>query len=508
MSATSTPYTTAIVSQHSERVQRVLNPLLNLWLIVAIVATASLGLFSVLGVNVDPLISIGVCSIMVVVYLASAQAVGLPALSLTNVAVVFYLYVLQAFFLPVLNQNLYFSVHSQFFQTPEIISKAVLLITVGFSAFLVGWIFSQTRSRTLSRRVLCKRQPLFPIRKVDFYIAVLLAVPCFVLAMPRENIFSTGYGNAAATSTSADLELHTIKPALYICLLIALAATRKMRSRGATVLFYSFFVISLLLVGFGAGNRVEEMGCIMAAAWLLQIRRPTFETPRAWIVSGIVFTLILLVLGEVRNEIPTMLAEGRFDLTEMVGKTFSGFDGKSTGTMKPTTNGDVALTLCATIGLVDSGAIPHDYGLVFAQYLNMTLPRFVNPNRPLEFQNQLRLLTPTGGGLCILAEPYVAAGTLGIIVFMCMNGLVFGNLEARYLSGRLTGKLVVAYVLLLSCVPRTYLYSTFSGYKHIITGLIIIGLVIVLRVFNGDTGQRIRTRTAMSLLGPSPVGQV
>jgi hypothetical protein len=126
---------------------------------------------------------------------------------------------------------------------------------------------------------------------------------------------------------------------------------------------------------------------------------------------------------------------------------------------------------------VDTEVLHIDYGKTFLQYLDMTLPRFINVDRPVELQVLLQRLSLTGGGLYVLAEPYLAGGAFGILAMLGFFGVMIGTLEALYLSNRLGRIAYFLYALLLSCVPRWFQYSILSMYKHVLTGMLLLAVV-------------------------------
>jgi hypothetical protein len=162
--------------------------------------------------------------------------------------------------------------------------------------------------------------------------------------------------------------------------------------------------------------------------------------------------------------------------------------------MRPSTNGDIAATVCVVLGLVDTGVLEIDHGETFTKYLSMTLPRFLNPQRPIELQVLLQQLGMTGGGLFVLAEPYLAGGAVGVFIVMGLVGFVIGTLEVRFVRRALAPTGFFLYLLLLSCAPRWFLYSFLTMYKHVLTGIVILAVVAFLtHHFVGESAIRVRT---------------
>jgi hypothetical protein len=438
----------------------------------------SLAVLYSIGVVLPGPVGAGIWVVTAVICFAAFRAHRVHLLTLTCASVVFYLYICVALLWPVLFPNLFIAVHSTAFQTPEIFAKANHLAATGLAALAAGWLAGfevvEWRARPARARV------PYPVRAGSFVVSLLLAVPLAVLAFPTETIFTVGYNGAAKDQTvGAALGINVLKPSVIICALIALMALLQRPTKIRWVVWITLLGVVVLVLGFASGDRVEEVGCLLAVGWLVLSARPVRRTPRTWIVCGIVSGVFLLFLGEVRNTFPSQPLDASL-LWSAAKRSLEVFPSGESTQVKPSTNGDAALTFCVVIGLVDTGVLRIDHGETFLNYLDMTLPRFMNADRPEELQVLLQRLSMTGGGLYILAEPYLAGGAAGIVVVLGLFGLGIGALEAVYLR-RSFGKMTFFfYALLLSCVPRWFLYSILSMYKHVLTGLLLLGVVKVL----------------------------
>jgi hypothetical protein len=403
------------------------------------------------------------------------RAHRIPLLSLSSVSVVFYLYICVALLWPVLFPQIFIAVHSTSFQTPEIFAKANHLAAVGLASLVAGWLLGL--QLVAWRRPPSRPRVAFPVRPGSFVFILLLALPMLVLAFPTESIFTVGYNGAANENTiGAALEINVLKPGVIISSLLSLMALLQRPSRLRWVVWGIFVSVLIVVLGFASGDRVEEVGCIVAAGWLVLSNRTDHRTPKTWILAAVGLCLFLLVLGEIRSALPSQPLETS-SLRSALDRSLDLIPSGQSGRMRPTTNGDAALTFCVVIGLVDTEVLHIDYGKTFLQYLDMTLPRFMNSDRPIELQVLLQRLSLTGGGLYVLAEPYLAGGAFGILLVLGFFGLMIGTLEALYLSSRLVPIAYFLYALLLSCVPRWFQYSILSMYKHVLTGLLILAVV-------------------------------
>lgn len=403
------------------------------------------------------------------------RAHRVPLLTLSSVCVAFYLYICAALLWPVLFPQVFIAVHSTSFQTPEIFAKANHLAAVGLAALVAGWLLG-------FEIVAWKRPParprmVFPVRAGSFPIILICALPLLVLAFPTESIFTVGYNGAANENTiGAALEINVLKPGVIICALLLLMSLLQRPSRTRWVVWCTFVSVLVVVLGFASGDRVEEVGCIVAASWLILSNRPDHRTPKTWILAAAGLCIFLLVLGEIRSSLPNQPLEAS-SLRSALARSLDLIPNGQSGQMRPTTNGDAALTFCVVIGLVDTEVLHIDYGKTFLQYLDMTLPRFINVDRPVELQVLLQRLSLTGGGLYVLAEPYLAGGAFGILAMLGFFGVMIGTLEALYLSNRLGRIAYFLYALLLSCVPRWFQYSILSMYKHVLTGMLLLAVV-------------------------------
>lgn len=430
---------------------------------------------------------------------AALRAHCVPLLSLTSACVAFYLYICIALLWPVLFPQLFIAVHSTSFQTPEIFAKANHLAAVGLTSLVAGWLLGfQLAARRRSSR---QHRIVFPVKAASFALIFILALPMLILAFPTESIFTVGYNGAANENTiGAALGINVLKPGVIICALLMLMTVLQRPSRLRWTVWGGFVLVLVVVLGFASGDRVEEVGCIVAAGWIVLSKRAQRRTPKKWILAGAGLCVFLLVLGEIRSTLPSEPLEVS-SLGSALDRSLELIPNGAAGSMRPSTNGDAALTFCVVIGLVDTQVLHIDYGQTFLKYLDMTLPRFMNSDRPVELEVLLQRLSLTGGGLYILAEPYLAGGAVGILIVLGLFGLMIGALEGMYLSSSLGPLAYFLYALLLSCVPRWFQYSILSMYKHVLTGALILAIVKVgealfasRAVLSGPT-QRVRWQT-------------
>jgi hypothetical protein len=435
---------------------------------------ATLAILYAAGIVLPGFASSGIWFSTALVAFAIFRAHRVPLLTLSRAILVFYLYVSAAFVWPVLFPGIFIAVHSTPFQTADIFASANHLVAIGLASMLAGWLLGFDLARRSKHRT---KEKSFPVGPELFLAFVLIAVPLLIFSFPTESIFTVGYNGAARDLTvGANLEINVFKPALIICILLALVALLQ-RPVWHRWIFWSGLTGTVVVVlGFASGNRVEEIGCLLAIGWLLLSDRPGRRTPKAWIVLAAGLCVFMLVLGEVRNVFPSEQVDKSY-LLDAAQRALQVVPQQDTMRMKPSTSGDIALTLCVVIGLVDTGGLQIDYGNTFLKYVDMTLPRFLNATRPVELQVFLQQHAMTQDGLFVLAEPYLAGGSLGVLLVLGMFGVACGFLEARFVTYGLTPWNPLFYLLLLSCVPRWFLYSIFTMYKHVLTGVVIFVVV-------------------------------
>jgi hypothetical protein len=413
----------------------------------------------------------GVC------YTAAARSLAIPPLSLSNVLVVCYLYVGGVFVAHELFSGEYFSVHSRWYQTDIIIERAGCVTLVGFLAFLAGWYTTMARkSPRESRRSLPGSfRGITSVGPHHFWWALCLWLPCLILSMPAETVLTNSYSNVTNSTRSADLQLNAIKPASYLLLFLAAAAyQRRPVPRRALVLIICT-AVGLILPGFAAGNRVEELGGILAIVWIIQKpRRRPFAVRQVLLVTA-PLVVGLILLGEIRNTFSTT-----GDALSGVSSGMALVPFGDTVMGRPSTNGDAAVTLCTTIGVVLDGRLDFDYGLRYFRYLQMTLPRFLNKNRPMEMATELQQYSETGGGYYIINEPYLSGGALGVLVLMGTIGAACGSLERRCRAGQLGRWAELAYGVALAGSVRCVLYGTFTLYKEALVAVLAYAALMIL----------------------------
>ena len=422
------------------------------------------------------------------------RAHKLALISLSRAAIGLYLYASLALFWPILYPQITIAVRSTSFQTPEIFDKANHLVAIGMAAILSGWLLA---FELRARRPQTSPRDLPPVSAAGFLPLMLMALPLLVLAFPTESIFTVGYSGAPReTTVGAAIEINVVKPALIICLLLALLSLLQGATMLRKILWAGVLALVVFVLGFASGNRVEELGCLLGVGWILQNRQPGRKFPKRGIVVAVALALAMLVLGEIRSVLPFQSLDSSF-LVDATRRAFQIIPQSDTLKMKTSTNGDIAATLCVVIGLVDTGVLEIDHGETFAKYISMTLPRFLNPDRPTELQVFLLQLAMTGGGLFILAEPYLAGGGVGVLIVMGLFGFLIGALEVRAVRRELTPIVFFFYLMMLSCSPRWFLYSILSMYKHLLTGTLIL---IAARLVSNLVGGRLpRPLTVFSL---------
>ena len=425
---------------------------------------------------------------LAVVLFLSFREHKVALISLSRAAISLYLYASVALFWPILYPQLTIAVRSISFQTPEIFAKANHLVAIGLAAMMAGWLLAfECRSRWPRRPSTLERPP---VSADGFMPLMLMALPLLVLSFPTESILTVAYnGEPREWTVGKALEINVLKPALIICLLLALLSVLQRPTPFRKLVWGSLLAVVVIVLGFASGNRVEELGCLLGVGWVLQNRQPGRRIPKRGITIAAAILLAMLVLGEIRSVLPFQSLDSAL-FADASRRALQIIPQSDTLRMKPSTNGDIAATLCVVIGLVDTGVLEIDHGETFVKYLSMTLPRFLNPERPVELQVFLQQLAMTGGGLFILAEPYLAGGAVGVFLVMCFFGFLIGALEVRSIRCELTSSGFFVYLLLLSCAPRWFLYSILSMYKHLLTGVVVLLVTLVISSLTGRRSPR------------------
>lgn len=395
---------------------------------------------------------------------------SVPLVSLSFASVLFYVYIAIMFVWPLIYPQVFISTYSKGQQTADVFAKANHLAAIGLAAFLSGWLLMMPLpARHAAPKT--RRTPAIPAEA--FTVLVCIAVPFVMLSFPTENIFTTAYSGKAGSEIAgaALIELNVVRPAVFICLVFTLAALVQRPTFTKKAIFGVLFGTGIAF-GFISGTRLEQVGCLLGIGYVIQCQRAERKLPKRWIIAGAAFAVSMLILGEARG----LLSSRGLNTELLIDATTRAFQLRPTEEtlqMKPSNNGDIAVTLCAVIGLIDGGILQVDNGETFWRYLQMTLPRFANPNRPIELQVLLRDGGRTGGGLFILAEPLLAGGSIGVFLVLAAFGALVGFLEGRALTGRAGAWTGTFYILFLSCVPTWFLYSILSMYKYILTGTLI-----------------------------------
>src|SRR5262249_26262647 len=158
--------------------------------------------------------------------------------------------------------------------------------------------------------------------------------------------FTVGYSGAPReTTVGASVEINVIKPALFICLLLSLVALVQRVTPLRKVSWTAMLLVAVLVLGFASGNRVEELGCILGVGWVIQNQQRYRRFPKRGVMIAAFLVLAMLVLGEIRSVLPSHALDPAL-ITDAFRRALQIFPKSDTLQMKPTTNGDIATTLC------------------------------------------------------------------------------------------------------------------------------------------------------------------
>jgi hypothetical protein len=221
-----------------------------------------------------------------VVAWACLRAHNVPLVSLSRAAIIFYLYIAVALFWPVVYPQIAIAARAASFQTPDIFAKANQLVAIGLATMLGTWLLAfDLHARRPPRDLSHERLPL---RSGSFAPLMLMALPLFVITFPTASIFTVGYSGAPRDVTvGASVEINVFKPALIICLLFALITLLQRPTLWRKIFWWAALAAEILVLGFAVGNRVEELGCLLAVGWLFQERQPRRRFPKRGVAAAV-----------------------------------------------------------------------------------------------------------------------------------------------------------------------------------------------------------------------------
>lgn len=430
------------------------------------------------GVIYDPILTVTLLLACFVDSWYIHAKIDRPLLSLSSFQQAFWLYAVLPFIWMMLIPGLSVSVHSRVYQSDWIVARSGQILLLGVSSMMCALYAAQLRglrSRTKSPAGPGSRLHLNPATTIA---ALIVAAPLLAFTLPQQTMFSAGYVGASKTTLASQVELNALKPALYSALLLAIWPVLRKPTKVQVGLILCLAGFSIWGSGLSIGNRVEELGFIAALAWMIQARFFQGKTPKSWIPAGGALFLVFLLVGEYRNVVQdTTVDRSLWETASEVLLRMVPTGGVQS--MKPTTNGDAAITLCAAVGMQETGVLSRDHGLVYLRYAEMTLPKMVNPNRPMQSASYIQTLTSTGGGWLFLNDAVLAEGSMGVLIVMGMFGWLLGKLETKVELRRLTPFAGYIYAVLMIATPRAVLYGSFSFYKIVLGGLGVYGIVYV-----------------------------
>ena len=372
----------------------------------------------------------------------------------------------------------YVSYHSRQFQTEAIFLQVGHLVLIGWLAFLGGSRIGELLSRTsLSRSVL---RALPGNTSISTFGATIVSALVFgVMVLPTQPVWVTGYRRGTGIGSLAEgMQLNTIKAGGYLFLLLALIIYTAKPTRGRAIVVG--VVSGFLIIGAGllGGNRVEEIGYILAAAGILSFTRRLKRIPKQWVMLGITLLTILIVTGIVRGVLPELL-QGAVPPDVISDTVRTALPTEDDRYIQLGTAGDVTGTMCVVVGMLESGVFQHDGGVVFVNYLRQTLPAVLYPGRPRQLQEQLSDWKLSNGGLFVLAEPYLAWGAFGVAGVLCVTGILMGYVgNIVYRVGDNSRAQLFCNAVLVFSLPRTILYGAFNLYKFALTAAACMAVVV------------------------------
>lgn len=375
---------------------------------------------------------------------------GIQVVSLTTFFVTCYVIVMVALLRASWTRDGIVSVHSVYLQDEASLRTALKLSSLGLTGLAVGWVCGFGRPMRVRRR----HHVGEPYKFTLALTAIGLAIAFNLLATPKNTWLTTQYANIERIGAG----VNTLVSAAGISAVISLCLALQARSKRCTWIGVALCLYSLTVVGILSGNRVEMLGVAVGFAVVYTWHvRPL--SPAMVVIGGGVVFLTLVQVGNLRSAEKPGIA----DLFKWNGLP----------PVAGSTEGDVALTLVATVSLLDSREF--SYGSVeWLRDLSLqVVPSAWWPERPASFASRIQSITPTGGGSFVVNELLAAGGVGAVAAGMFLVGAVIGRLESLAASGRFR----LAYVVAVIAVPRFVLYGWLSGYKILLTGGLILATV-------------------------------
>ncbi|MCC6420275.1 MAG: hypothetical protein IT429_18735 [Gemmataceae bacterium] len=425
------------------------------------------------------------------VHIHRARAVRLPLLSVTNVVLASFVYTYSIVWIRLWRPEVYIALWARAYQTDDIYARVSHISATALLAIIAGWVVGH---RSASRPASCPGAlPAAAATGRQFAAALLLAIPLFLLARPENTIFSAPYADRGVLGSSVltkggEMQLYITKPALYLCLLIAAHCYFAAPTRGRRAALAAAVAAAVMVTGFLAGSRVDELGLLAAILWLYTAARTRFTVQPSMAAAVGAVLLLAVGLGVIRQSITYMTAYNESP-TAYVARLFE--TGEDSGVLRYSQAGGVTVTTCATVGLLESGVFSYDHGRRFLEYLSQTLPRSMAPNRPEGLSVELTGMQLSNGGLFIINEPLLAFGIAGVAATMFLGAFFVGRLERIVRSAPASSLWWLLYAFAMFAANRAVMYGLFTLYKN---ALAFLGLLALCRLLSA-TGRSAR-RTA------------
>lgn len=356
------------------------------------------------------------------------------------------------------------------FQTPEMAARVVFLGNAAMAISLLVWVRVMRRPKPSS----AGRDDVNPFR-LALYAAAAVASALLVIPSRGAPIWTAAYASSSASSV---LELN-ILGSITISSLIALVAHAHFNSRigvrGRRWLI-AFSVLLVVLVFTIKGNRAELIMLGTGLGLMVAAIRGWEPSRLTLVACAAAFVLFSAVWGAYRP----VASEGT-SLEKVVKGLWNGiasgegqeYEGRQILDLAQASPSQYIYHLFGVIGLIEEDGLSYWSGKSYLQYLEMTPPKSLYPNRPDDLSWLFTQIGETSGGAFPeLAEAYLNFGALGVVVIPGFISWVYFRTYRRAMERR-TPDAFAWYGVMASLCVRTTLYGTLGFYKGLLAFAIL-----------------------------------
>ena len=364
-----------------------------------------------------------------------------------------------------------FGYHMRESQSLEIATLMFLLTNIALFGSEIGFL--------TTKKIKIERKSTFIFEgKLFFYIVfLLLFIVSYLISMQSQSILVAAYGSNAGIQMPVN-NLNSISNILFYTLIFLYFKYINFYNWKINKYKYLLIFSAVYLYIYSEilhGVRMDALNGVFGSIVLYYIyTNKSLKLTWKVFLLGIFLFILLQIVGIVRSALQFMTFSQLIDL--VIYGLGSIFTGSKSGIMfyQGTIN-DIATTFSGIIYMLKHNIVGFLYGSSYFDYILRTPPQFLYPDRPQDlawiFINHG---FSSGGGFFELAEAYYNFGIIGAFIVPFSVSFILGYSYKLFIINRYSLVSSILLFSILSGFMRGVLYQTFTFYKSIVTGFILL----------------------------------